>query len=131
MMKHVIVAGVIAATLACGSAQAGDRLGAVLGGVAVGAVGGVLLGSALSAQARPRPVYVQPAPPPTVEYVEPAPRRVVAVRSSFDDQAYSLHERCDDGDRRACIRFGIVIGQHRERVADWRRSHPDYFSYED
>lgn len=131
-MKRVIVAGVIASTLVCGSAQAGDKLGAVLGGVAVGTVGGVLLGSALSQQARPRPVYLQPAPPPpTVEYVEPAPRRVVAVRSSFDDEAYGLHARCDDGDRHACVRFGIIIGQHRERVADWRRSHPDYFSYED
>ena len=31
----------------------------------------------------------------------------------------------------ACVRFGILIGQHRERVAQWRRSHPDFFSYED
>jgi hypothetical protein len=128
MMKPLIVAGLMIATLAAGPAQAGSsKLGAVLGGVAVGAVGGAIIGSALSAQARPAPVYVQP----DVEYVEPAPRRIVAVQDPFDDQASRLHLRCDDGDRHACIRFGILIGQHREHVAQWRRSHPDYFSYED
>lgn len=131
MMKAIVVAGVIASTLACGTAEARDRLGAVLGGAAIGAVGGVILGSALSARAAPAPVYLdQPPRRVTVEEVDPPVRRVVE-HSPWDDRAYDLHERCDTGDRHACVRFGILIGQHRERVAEWRRSHPDYFSYED
>lgn len=132
MMRTIVVAGVIASTLACGAAEARDRLGAVLGGAAIGAVGGVILGSALSARAAPAPVYLEPPPPRriTVEEVEPPVRHIV-TRSPWDDRADDLHERCDAGDRRACVRFGILIGQHRERVAEWRRSRPDYFSYED
>ncbi len=53
------------------------------------------------------------------------------VKRIYADRAFDLHERCDSGDRHACVRFGILIGQHREHVAAWRRSHPDYFSYED
>jgi hypothetical protein len=132
MVKTAIAAALVVATLGCGTAQAGDKLGAVLGGVAVGAVGGAILGSALSAHAQqPVPVYVQ-APPPrpvVVEYDDASPPPRVA-RDPFDDQAFQLHMRCDDGDRRACIRFGVLIGQHRERVAQWRRSHPDFFAYE-
>lgn len=129
MMKRMMAVAVIGTMVSCGHAQAGDRLGAVLGGVAVGTVGGVLLGSALSAHARPAPVY---APAPDVlDEVEAPPRRIVIERSPWDDQATRLHDRCDDGDRHACIRFGILIGQHREHMAAWRRSHPDFFSYED
>lgn len=132
MMKTIVVAGVIASTLACGAAEARGRLGAVLGGAAIGAVGGVILGSALSARAAPVPVYADPPPPRrvTVEEVDVPVRRVVE-HSPWDDRAYDLHERCDAGDRHACVRFGILIGQHREHVAEWRRTHPDYFSYED
>lgn len=125
-MRSIVVAGLIASTLACGSAQAGDKLGAVLGGVAVGAVGGAIIGSALTAHAQPAPppVYYQAAPPP------PPVVRTIVAPDPFDDQAYRLHMGCEAGDRRSCIRFGILIGQHRERVAQWRRTHPDFFSYE-
>ncbi len=132
-MRACVVAGLILSMASMGNAQAGSRDGALLGGLAVGAVGGVILGSALSNQGRPAPVYVQRDP--TVEYVEPAPRRVyvqpVSVEDPFEGKVTRLHDRCDDGDRHACIRFGILIGQHREHVAQWRRSHPDFFSYED
>ena len=36
-----------------------------------------------------------------------------------------LRAGCEDGDRRACVRLGILIGENRERRADWRREHPD------
>lgn len=133
MVRSFIVAGVISATLACSPAQAGDHTGAILGGVAAGVVGGAVLGSVLS-QPRPAPVYV-PTRRPIVEYDEAPPQRVyvrpAAVEDGFDDKMFRLHDRCDDGDRHACIRFGVMIGQHRERVAQWRRSHPDFFAYED
>lgn len=132
-MRKAIIASLVISTLACGSARAEHgRNAALFGGVAAGLVGGAILGSALANQPRPVPVYVQPAPPPpptTVEYVD-RPRRVVVV-DDYESQADRLHEACDDGNRHACIRFGILIGQHRERVASWRRSRPDFFSYED
>ncbi len=136
MRKTIVVAGLIASTLACGQAQAGDKLGAVLGGAALGTAGGLILGSALANANRPQsaPAYYVAPPPPRpapVEYVEAAPRRVMVERSPFDGRAADLHMRCDDGDRHACIRFGILIGQHHEHIAEWRRSHPDFFSYED
>ena len=127
----------IVATLACSGAQAkdGQNAATILGGVAAGAVGGAVLGTMMNNRAPappPAPVYVQPAPPPTVVEVEQprVVRRVVEV-SPFDDQAYTLKGACDQGSRRACIRFGILIGKHQERVATWRRTHPDFFSYED
>ena len=134
-MRKCVVAGLVASTLACGSAQAADgRNAALIGGLAAGVAGGAILGAALS-QPRPAPVYYAPPPPPPpqVEYIEPAPRRVVqpVALGDPDDRMYRLHGACDAGNRSACIRFGVLIGQHRERVAQWRRSHPDFFSYED
>ena len=41
-----------------------------------------------------------------------------------------LRGACDAGDRRACIRFGILIGENRERMAQWRRQNPELFSWE-
>ena len=94
----------------------------MLGGLAVGAVGVAILGNAL-AQPRQAPVYLAPPPPaPRVVYVQPA-------GDPFESRMSLLHDACDDGDRHACIKFGIIIGQHQERVADWRHIHPDYFTY--
>lgn len=42
-----------------------------------------------------------------------------------------LRGACWQGDRGACVRFGVIIGQHQERVAEWRRDHPDFFFYEE
>jgi hypothetical protein len=42
----------------------------------------------------------------------------------------SLRAGCEDGDRRACVRLGIIIGENRERRAAWRREHPEVFFYE-
>ncbi len=117
MLRKVIATALVVSTLTCGVAQARDQTGAILGGLAVGAVGGAILGSALS----------QSRPAPTVYYAAP-PQRVVVV-DPFEDRLSNLHADCDAGDRHACIRFGILIGQHQERVADWHRSHPDYFNY--
>jgi len=41
-----------------------------------------------------------------------------------------LHQLCDRGDRRACVRFGMMIGENRQRHADWRRTHPEFFWWE-
>ncbi len=124
MLKKLIAAGLVVSMAACGTAQAGDRTGALLGGLAVGAVGGAIIGSAL---AQPRPVYAPPQPvyvaaPPQPIYVQAAP-------DPYGDRLSHLHAGCDNGNRGACIQFGILIGEHKEHVAEWRRSHPDYFDY--
>ena len=51
-------------------------------------------------------------------------------RDALEDNMRRLNRACDRGDRRACVQYGIAIGEHRERMADWRRRHPEYFWYE-
>jgi hypothetical protein len=41
-----------------------------------------------------------------------------------------LHQLCDKGDRRACVRFGMMLGEAKERHADWRRNHPEFWWWE-
>ena len=41
-----------------------------------------------------------------------------------------LHQLCDKGDRKACVRFGMLLGEAKERHADWRRSHADWWWWE-
>ena len=43
---------------------------------------------------------------------------------------FHLREECEEGERRACVRLGVIIGENRERVAEWRRDHPELFFYE-
>ena len=54
----------------------------------------------------------------------------VAKADPYDDHMRVLHHRCDMGDRRACVQFGIEIGHHQDRVDEWRAHHPDWFEYE-
>jgi hypothetical protein len=132
-MTKLWATALVAALAFAGHAQAKDNTAAILGGVAAGALGGAVLGTVLSnrAQAQPAPVYVQPAPPPPVIVEQPRPMVRAVAASPYDDEIYNLKEACDSGSRRSCIRFGIMIGKHQERVATWRRTHPDFFSYED
>jgi hypothetical protein len=53
-----------------------------------------------------------------------------AQREELRERMLELREACQDGDRRACIRFGIIIGENRERRAQWRRENPDLFWWE-
>jgi hypothetical protein len=41
-----------------------------------------------------------------------------------------LRDLCWNGSRRACIRFGILIGRNQQRHADWRRMHPGWWEWE-
>jgi hypothetical protein len=45
-------------------------------------------------------------------------------------QMLSLHQLCNQGDKGACVRFGVLIGQNKQRQADWRRAHADWFWWE-
>ena len=70
LLRAALVGALI--VTAAGSASARDgRNAALLGGAALGAIGGVALGAALASPPpppppyyRPRPVYVEEAPPP-------------------------------------------------------------------
>ena len=49
------------------------------------------------------------------------------VQIAFRFGALGLIEK---GDRKTCIRFGILIGRNEQRNADWRRAHADWFWFE-
>ena len=40
------------------------------------------------------------------------------------------HPLCQQGDRKACIRFGMMLQQNKDRMNEWRHSHPDWFWFE-
>ena len=61
--------------------------------------------------------------------VRPGPERP-PPRDEIRERMLGLRVACDDGDRRACVRLGIIIGEHRERRDEWRRQHPEVFFYE-
>jgi hypothetical protein len=79
----------------------------------------VSLGTAQYAQAQRHEL---PPPPPTI-----------GPPGGGDDlvRLFELRDACRAGERNSCVRFGIMIGEHRERIADWRRDHPDLFFYEE
>lgn len=140
-----------------GGAILGGAAGAIVGGAlgggrgaAVGAVVGGTTGAIIAAQGQARPggyyyyqngcysrradgAWVVVAPdycnPAPVAVAPPPPPRAVR-RDELSDRMLMLRQDCDDGDRRACVRLGILIGENRERRAAWRREHPEVFFYE-
>jgi hypothetical protein len=53
-----------------------------------------------------------------------------SAQSNSEAEMIGFHELCNKGDRRACVRFGILIGQNQQRHADWRRAHAEWFWWE-
>ena len=51
-------------------------------------------------------------------------------RDELRDRMFRLREACEDGDKRACVRLGVIIGENRERRGEWRRDHPELFFFE-
>ncbi len=54
---------------------------------------------------------------------------VPAAADDLDYTLHRLHEACHLGDRGACVRFGILIGENRERREEWRHAHPEWFGW--
>jgi hypothetical protein len=52
------------------------------------------------------------------------------AQSNVEAEMIGFHALCDKGDRKACVRFGILIGQNQQRHADWRRAHADWWWWE-
>ncbi len=57
----------------------------------------------------------------------PAPAR---AQSDVQAELLGFHQLCDRGDRKACVRFGMILGRMQERHAEWRRLHPEWFWWE-
>jgi hypothetical protein len=69
------------------------------------------------------PDYVPPrqhAPSPSEDH------RWIELR----ERMFELRSACEEDDRRACVRLGIIIGENRARRAAWRRESPDLFWWE-
>jgi hypothetical protein len=41
-----------------------------------------------------------------------------------------LHQLCDRGDRKACVRFGMILAENHEHHDDWRHRHAEFFWWE-
>ena len=52
------------------------------------------------------------------------------AQGAMEAEILGFHQLCEKGDRKACVRFGILIGRNEQRNADWRRSHADWFWFE-
>jgi hypothetical protein len=52
------------------------------------------------------------------------------AQSNVEAEMLGFHQLCDKGDRKACVRFGILIGKNEQRHADWRKSHAEWFWWE-
>ena len=52
------------------------------------------------------------------------------AQNNVEAEIIGFHQLCEKGDRKACIRFGILIGRNEQRGADWRRAHADWFWWE-
>lgn len=50
-------------------------------------------------------------------------------RASEGDLA-ALRVRCAQGDQRACVRFGMLLNEHRDHHEEWRQSHPEFWWFE-
>ena len=52
------------------------------------------------------------------------------AQNNVEGEIIGFHQLCEKGDRKACIRFGILIGRNEQRGADWRRAHTEWFWWE-
>jgi hypothetical protein len=57
-------------------------------------------------------------------------RREERERGDEVREMFRLHRACNDGERRACIQFGMIIGKNGENRAQWRLEHPELFGWE-
>jgi hypothetical protein len=52
------------------------------------------------------------------------------AQSPREAEIIGYHQLCSSGDRRACVRFGMLIEQNRIMQVEWRRTHPEFFWWE-
>lgn len=101
------------------------RIVLIVAALSFGALGAGILtpANAQSFRVGPGGVEVNTAPPPP-------PRREEGARDELRERMFRLREACEEGDRRACVRLGIIIGENRGRREAWRRDHPELFFWD-
>ena len=52
------------------------------------------------------------------------------AQNNVEAEMLGYHQLCDKGDRKACVRFGILLGKNEQRHADWRRAHAEWSWWE-
>jgi hypothetical protein len=52
---------------------------------------------------------------------------VAADWTAREAELVGLHQLCDKGDRRACVRFGMMLGEAKERHSEWRKAHAEWW----
>jgi hypothetical protein len=52
------------------------------------------------------------------------------AQGAVEAEILGFHQLCEKGDRKACVRFGILIGRNQQRHADWRRAHAEWWWWE-
>jgi hypothetical protein len=52
------------------------------------------------------------------------------AQSAHEAEIIGFHQMCEKGDRRACVRFGMIIERDHDMQAEWRRTHPEFFWWE-
>ena len=50
-----------------------------------------------------------------------------AQPAAVEAEIIGFHQLCNKGDRRACVRFGMLLERSREHHALWRKAHADWF----
>jgi hypothetical protein len=51
---------------------------------------------------------------------------LVQAQDRVTSEGQRLHQLCDGGDKRACVRYGMMFNENRARHDEWRRSHPEF-----
>ena len=54
----------------------------------------------------------------------------VQAQDPREAEMIGFHQMCERGDRRACVRFGIMLGENRARHAEWCRLHANWWWWE-
>jgi hypothetical protein len=52
------------------------------------------------------------------------------AQDAREAEMIGMHQLCDHGDRKACVKFGMMIQQNHDRMEAWRHNHPDWFWFE-
>ena len=53
-----------------------------------------------------------------------------AAQDAREAQLVGFHALCNQGDKKACVRFGMMLQQNADKHAEWRRGHPEFFFFE-
>lgn len=52
------------------------------------------------------------------------------AQDAREAQMLGYHQLCQQGDRKACIPFGMMLQQNNDRMNERRHNHPDWFWFE-